>query len=492
MQLDDSHWKKIKTQEIKSLILQCLGIELQLNAQIPYGVLGENLQISFLVNNPSPLSVSLNSIQLKNKSFDLNENLKTNLPFNKKFETEIDGAISSPYWLTQMGSQGMYATDKKKWIGAANTPAAYIAKLNFSIEGKTLITSLPLQYRKTDPVKGEVLTSFHILPDASIQVEAPVYLFATGQNRRVKVSVKNLGPSIKGTLSLETPKSWKLTPKSIEVDMSGKGIENDFYFYIKAPLETGVGFLKPLLLTKTKTLRSSLQEIAYDHIPKQYLISPSKSRVVALNLKTGVEKVAYIQGAGDNIPKSLSDLGVEVEIFKAKDITLKKLNPFDAVIIGIRAFNVEEALAYKNKILWKYAATGGNLLIQYNTSRGLKTQELAPLSLTLSRDRVSNESANVQIINPKHPILNHPNKITNKDFNGWVQERGLYFPNQWDEKFIPLLQMNDAGESPKKGALLVANYGKGRLVYTGLSFFRQLPAGVPGAYRLFFNLIARP
>ncbi len=492
MQLDDSHWKKIKTQEIKSLILQCLGIELQLNAQIPYGVLGENLQISFLVNNPSPLSVSLNSIQWKNKSFDLNENLKTNLPFNKKFETEIDGAISSPYWLTHMGSQGMYATDKKKWIGEANTPAAYIAKLNFSIEGKTLITSLPLQYRKTDPVKGEVLTSFHILPDASIQVEAPVYLFATGQNRRVKVSVKNLGPSIKGTLSLETPKSWKLTPKSIEVDISGKGIENDFYFYIKAPLETGVGFLKPLLLTKIKTLRSSLQEIAYDHIPKQYLISPSKSRVVALNLKTGVEKVAYIEGAGDKIPKSLHDLGVEVEILKAKDITLKKLNPFDAVIIGIRAFNVKEALAYKNKILWKYAAMGGNLLIQYNTSRRLKTQELAPLSLTLSRDRVSNENANVQIINPKHPILNHPNKISNQDFNGWVQERGLYFPNHWDEKFIPLLQMNDAGESPKKGALLVANYGKGRIVYTGLSFFRQLPAGVPGAYRLFFNLIARP
>ena len=351
MQLEDIHWKNIKTQEIKSLILQCLGIELQLNAQIPYGVLGENLQISLLVNNPSPLSVSLKDIQLKNKSIDLNENLKTNLPFNKKFETEIDGAISSPYWLTQMASQGMYTTDKKKWIGAAKTPAAYIAKLNLSIEGKTLITSLPLQYRRTDPVKGEVLTSFHILPNASLEFEAPVYLFATGQNRRVKVSVKNLGPSIKGTLSLETPKSWIMTPKSIEVDILGKGIENDFYFHIKAPLETGVGFLKPLLLTKTKTLRSSLQEIAYDHIPKQYLISPSKSRVVALNLKTGVEKVAYIKGAGDNIPQSLSAVGVEVEILKASDITLKKLNPFDAVIIPSISKNNKENLEKAEKIL---------------------------------------------------------------------------------------------------------------------------------------------
>jgi LmbE family N-acetylglucosaminyl deacetylase len=491
-QLENEHWKKVKTEEINSLILNCLGMELQLNAQIPYGVMGENLQIKLLVNNPSPLSVSLDKIQWKDESFDLNKPLKTNLLFSKSFDTKISGTISSPYWLTQKGSQGMYTTNHKQWIGAAKTPPAYIAALGLSIEGEKLSTSLPLQFRRTDPVRGEVVTPFHILPEAALQLEAPVYLFATNQSRRVKVSVKNLGPSIRGTLKLETPKSWELSPRSIEVAISGKGSENDFYFDIISPSETAVGHLKPLLQTKTKTLGASLQEIAYDHIPKQYLVSPAQSKVVALSLKKGVEKIAYIEGAGDNIPQSLTALGVKVEILKAKDITLEKLNPFDAVILGIRAFNVKEALAYKNKILWKYVAAGGNLLIQYNTSRRLKTQELAPLSLNLSRDRVSNESTDVQIINPKHPILNHPNKITAQDFEEWVQERGLYFPNQWDAQFIPLLQMNDAGESPKKGALLVANYGKGRVVYTGLSFFRQLPAGVPGAYRLFFNLIARP
>ena len=491
-QLENEHWKKVKTEEINSLILNCLGMELQLNAQIPYGVMGENLQIKLLVNNPSPLSVSLDKIQWKDESFDLNKPLKTNLLFSKSFDTKISGTISSPYWLTQKGSQGMYTTNHKQWIGAAKTPPAYIAALGLSIEGEKLSTSLPLQFRRTDPVRGEVVTPFHILPEAALQLEAPVYLFATNQSRRVKVSVKNLGPSIRGTLKLETPKSWELSPRSIEVAISGKGSEKDFYFDIISPSETAVGHLKPLLQTKTKTLGASLQEIAYDHIPKQYLVSPAQSKVVALSLKKGVEKIAYIEGAGDNIPQSLTALGVEVEILKAKDITLEKLNPFDAVILGIRAFNVKEALAYKNKILWKYVAAGGNLLIQYNTSRRLKTQELAPLSLNLSRDRVSNESTDVQIINPKHPILNHPNKITAQDFEEWVQERGLYFPNQWDAQFIPLLQMNDAGESPKKGALLVANYGKGRVVYTGLSFFRQLPAGVPGAYRLFFNLIARP
>ena len=491
-QLENEHWKKVKTEEINSLILNCLGMELQLNAQIPYGVMGENLQIKLLVNNPSPLSVSLDKIQWKDESFDLNKPLKTNLLFSKSFDTKISGTISSPYWLTQKGSQGMYTTNHKQWIGAAKTPPAYIAALGLSIEGEKLSTSLPLQFRRTDPVRGEVVTPFHILPEAALQLEAPVYLFATNQSRRVKVSVKNLGPSIRGTLKLETPKSWELSPRSIEVAISGKGSENDFYFDIISPSETAVGHLKPLLQTKTKTLGASLQEIAYDHIPKQYLVSPAQSKVVALSLKKGVEKIAYIEGAGDNIPQSLTALGVKVEILKAKDITLEKLNPFDSVILGIRAFNVKEALAYKNKILWKYVAAGGNLLIQYNTSRRLKTQELAPLSLNLSRDRVSNESTDVQIINPKHPILNHPNKITAQDFEEWVQERGLYFPNQWDAQFIPLLQMNDAGESPKKGALLVANYGKGRVVYTGLSFFRQLPAGVPGAYRLFFNLIARP
>jgi hypothetical protein len=246
------------------------------------------------------------------------------------------------------------------------------------------------------------------------------------------------------------------------------------------------------LVSDGQSINFSLQEISYDHIPKQYLVSPASAKIVALNLKMGVKKIAYVEGAGDLIPDALTALGVEVETMDAANITLERLNNFDAVVVGIRAFNVKEALAYKNKILWDYVAAGGNLLIQYNTSRRLKTNELSPLDLNLSRDRVSNEKAVVKILHPNHPILNQPNSITEEDFEGWVQERGLYFPNQWDSKFTPLFEMNDEGESPKKGALLVAQYGKGRLVYTGLSFFRQLPAGVPGAFRLFFNLIAKP
>jgi LmbE family N-acetylglucosaminyl deacetylase len=491
-QLENEHWKAIKTEEINTLILNCLGMELQFNAKIPYGVLGEKIQLQFVVNHPSPLNIRLENIEWKDQIFDLNQTVKANKVFRKDYKTEIAGTISSPYWLIKKGSQGMYTTDKTKWIGKAKTPAAYKASITLVIEGKKLTTTLPLQHRITDPVRGEVITPFQILPEASLRLEAPVHLFATGQNRKIKVSVKNLGPSIEGKLKLETPKSWELSPKSISISIEGKGNEQDFYFNVKAPQQTTIGLLKPSLQTHTKSLSASLQEISYDHIPKQYLISPAQAKAVALNLKTGVQKVAYIAGAGDNIPESLTALGVQVEVLEAKNVTLEKLNPFDAVIVGIRAFNIKEALAFKNQVLWDYTAAGGNLLIQYNTNRRLKTKAISPLPLNLSRDRVSNEKALVKIIHPKHPIMNHPNKITPEDFKGWVQERGLYFPNQWDDQFTPLLQMNDKGESPKKGALLVAPYGKGRVVYTGLSFFRQLPAGVSGAYRLFFNLIAQP
>ena len=241
---------------------------------------------------------------------------------------------------------------------------------------------------------------------------------------------------------------------------------------------------------KGESFRHSLQEIDYPHIPKQYMLTPNKAKAEKMSLQTNVSKVAYIKGAGDKIPESLYTTGIAVTEMEANNLDLNSLRKFPTAIMGIRAFNVAEALEYKNEILWEYVEQGGTLIVQYNTSRSLKTRELAPYSLQLSRDRVTDEKATVSFINPNHPILTSPNLITAKDFEKWVQERGLYFPNQWDSAFTPLLRMNDPGETPKDGSLLVADYGKGKVIYTGLSFFRQLPAGVPGAYRLFFNLIS--
>ena len=188
--------------------------------------------------------------------------------------------------------------------------------------------------------------------------------------------------------------------------------------------------------------------------------------------------------------QSIRNIGISVTELNVDDLVLKDISKFSTLVVGIRAFNVNKGLTFKNEILWEYANQGGTVIVQYNTSRGLDSSIIAPYAINLSRDRVTDEDSEVRFLKPKHPILNTPNKISSKDFEGWVQERGLYFANNWDNRFSALLSMNDKGESPKKGSLLVADYGKGKIIYTGLSFFRELPAGVPGAFRLFANLIS--
>ena len=488
--IDDQHWRSIKLNEIKSIILNCLGIEIQANTSIPFGVKGESLDVNLLINNPSSTEVVLKKVVLKNRTYHVSREMRKNEVFSKKINHIINEPISSPYWLIQEGEKGMYKTNRKEIVGLPNTPPTLVLKLYLLIEGKNIEVQKPLKYRKNDPVKGEVSTNFQVLPSATANLNTPVQIFAIGQTKKVIVQVKNLGKSFKGKLILKSPESWVIKPSHQEVMIDGKGIEKEFIFNVIAPKSEEVVQLRPELINDKEKIQAAIQEISYDHIPQQYMVQPSSTRAVALNLKTGVNRVAYINGAGDNVAESLEAVGVIVEKFDSDDITLEKLKSFDAVILGIRAFNVHESLSYKKNVLWTYIHQGGNLLIQYNTSRGLKTKTITPYSIELSRDRITDENSKVKMLDSKHPMLNSPNKISLEDFEGWVQERGLYFPKKWDKNFSPLFEMSDPGEQPKRGALLVANYGEGKLVYTGLSFFRQLPAGVPGAYRLFFNLIA--
>ena len=195
-------------------------------------------------------------------------------------------------------------------------------------------------------------------------------------------------------------------------------------------------------------------------------------------------------GAGDEVPKSLAQMGYEVQILKPEDISTEMLQGFDVVMTGIRAYNVVNTLAYKQTILLDFVKNGKTMIVQYNTLDDLVTKQMAPYSLKLSRDRVTEEEAEVRFLAPNHPVLNYPNKITTEDFKGWKQEQGLYYPSEWDANFTPILSANDKGEKPKNGALLVAQYGKGNYIYTGLSFFRELPEGVSGAFRLLANMIA--
>jgi hypothetical protein len=248
--------------------------------------------------------------------------------------------------------------------------------------------------------------------------------------------------------------------------------------------------IKAVAEMEGRTYDLALQTITYDHIPTQTLLPKAQAAVARINLKKVGSVVGYIKGAGDDVPRALRTMGYEVWEMKNEDVTAENLKRVDAVVLGIRAVNTNERIGFMMNVLLEYVRQGGTMVAQYNTNGDLETDKFSPYPLTLSRDRVTDEEAEVRILKPGHPLLNAPNKITQKDFAGWVQERGLYFPNKWDPNFEAILSMNDPGEPPKDGSLLVATYGEGYYIYTGLSFFRELPEGVSGAYKLFANLVS--
>jgi hypothetical protein len=236
----------------------------------------------------------------------------------------------------------------------------------------------------------------------------------------------------------------------------------------------------------------SIQTIAYDHIPPQIYLPRAEANTIFLDLKTAGKNIGYLAGAGDGVPEALRVMGYNVWEMKNEEVTPANLKTLDAMVLGVRALNTNSRIGFLMNELHQYVQQGGTLVMQYNNNFDLEMEaaKIAPFAITLSRERVTEEDSEVRILKADHPVLSRPNKITALDFNGWVQERGLYFPSKWDANFEAILSMNDTGEPAREGSLLVARYGQGYFVYTGLSFFRQLPEGVPGAYRLLANLVS--
>ena len=491
LKLPASLWKERKLEEAKQLILDCAGIQMQFNAERPYGVLGEQLKITINAVQQSKLPIQLESVQVNSTLDLLDKPLETNTRFNKAFKITLANSISTPYWLLKKGSLGTFTIDNKYWIGKPQTPSPIQVKFQLNIAGKKIVFTEPVKHRKTDPVRGEVINPFYMLPALGVNFEQPVFLFADGKEQSIRLNVTSYGTDYKGSVTLSHPKGWETSQSAFPVNLNGRGSSQYLEYKLKPLVSAESGLLSPVAIQGDKKENLfAVQTLDYTHIPKQYIAQPSEARVVRMDLKLPQIKVGYIAGAGDTVMERLKTVGIDVSSIDIETISLEELKKYDAVLIGIRAYNVIESLAYRNQMLFDFAEAGGTLVTQYNTSRGLKTSRIAPFDLKLSRDRVTDEYSYVRILDPKHPALNLPHKIIAKDFEGWVQERGLYFPNQWDERFTPLLGMNDLGESEKFGSILVAPHGKGTIVYTGLSFFRELPAGVPGAYRLLINLLA--
>ncbi|MCO7185800.1 PIG-L family deacetylase [Tenacibaculum sp. XPcli2-G] len=490
-QLKDSHWRAIKTKELNEIIKACAGLYLEASAESSSSIPSSTINVNFEALNRSFISMELSSITIlpegKNikKELDLAPNSKQN--FKSKINIAKDVSYSSPYWLATQWDLGMYKVNDQKLIGNPESLRPIQIQYNIIIEDQPIAFTIPVVHRYAKRDKGEIYEPFEVLPKVTTKLLNKVLVFSSEKSQKVTVEVRSGAKNTNGIVTLKAPKGWKVTPNEAKFSIDQKGDIQLIDFMVTPTQNESEGVLKAIAKVEGKSYDKELIEINYSHIPKQSVLLPSQAKVVRMDIKKNGTRIGYIQGSGDAIPESLQQIGYEVTELNVNEIN-GNLEQFDAIVVGIRAYNTIKELQFKQKYLLEYVKNGGNLIVQYNTNRGIDVQ--APYELQLSRDRVTDEHSKVTLLAKEHSILNYPNKITEADFEGWVQERGLYFPNKWSKEYTSILSMYDKGESVKKGSLLVAKYGKGNYIYTGLSFFRELPAGVSGAYKLFANLLS--
>ena len=485
------HWRSIKLKELEELIVACSGVFLEAVANKesinPMGAY--TLKVEAINRGANKITLSkittASGLILSSKEIVLLSNEKENLELEVTSQNKVP---STAYWLKSKGTLGMYSAPKDL-IGLPQTPAAEQISFTLNIDNTALQILKDVVYKFNDPVDGEVYRPFNVLPKVSASIAEKVLVFANENSQKVAVHVRAGKDNIEGTLQLNAPKGWVVSSPQL-FTLERQGETSTLWFTVTPPKNQSQGYLRPLIQIGDTYYDKELINIDYDHIPYQSVLLPSKAKVVRINIEKKGQHIGYIQGAGDGVGQSLEQIGYSVTNLNVTEISAQSLKKYDAVVVGVRAYNTIAALAFAQKELNKYVQAGGTMVVQYNTSHRLVTKQVAPYALSLSRDRVTDEFAPVTILDPSHSVLNSPNKITQEDFKGWVQERGLYFPNKWAEEFTPILAMNDKGAPQTKGSLLVARYGKGHYVYTGLSFFRELPAGVAGAYRLFANIIS--
>jgi len=492
--LNTKHWKEIKLAEIDEIIESALGLYLEATTGSQTATAGDQVELQIEYTNRSELAVTLQSIAINPAIYDTTFQVEMMANEEGKwyydFELPEGSAITSPYWLNDKASFGMYHVEDPSLIGEPITPRDMTVDFMLDIDGYDVKITKDIFHKYTDRAEGEVVQPFEITAEASVKIKDDIYIFADDSSQKIITYVKSGTNNVSGKVSLDIGEAWDVEPAFYDFSIEQKGDEQEYSFVVKPPATQSETQVQVVASTKNGTYKEEQVLIDYDHIPLQTVMMPATAKLVKIQLEKLGNKIGYIDGAGDKVPESLRQVGYQVDMLDIEDIKVSTLTPYTAIIIGIRALNTKENLKYKTEDLHQYVENGGNLVFQYNTTRGLKVKDFLPYPLQLSRDRVSDENAEIRVLAPDHPVMNTPNKITQKDFDGWVQERGLYFPNEWDENYTAILSSNDKGEDPKDGSLLIAPYGKGFVIYTGISWFRELPAGVPGAFRLFTNILS--
>lgn len=487
-QIDDVYWRGEKKKEVEKLILACSGIWFESIARNADYAVGDRIHIdNAIITRATGVDVEL--LKLNGKA--VNKKLAGNLLFKDSIFVNADN-LTQPYWLIEAHAKGKFNVSDFSLTGYPDNPNKPKVHFELAVNGMPIAFDQDIEYKYTDPVRGELYHPIAIMPQITAKSESPLALIRNGEAINIRVSFQKHGqiPNQAAKLRVLAPKGWEIVPTELDLQFDAHTTVLSKEIHIR-PLDADISSIDTLRFQQEqKEPLREVKAIDYSHIPEIVYFPETAIKISNIQLLNEVKHVAYVHGAGDLIPESLNAIGIHVDVLSSEQLLKTDLAAYDAVILGVRSFNVNKNIAQVQTKLLDYVQGGGTVLTQYNVSNGLVSKNFGPYAFSLGRNRVTDELAPVHY-DEKDPVFNYPNKITAADFENWVQERGLYFAENIDKRYRTPIAMHDPGEGLHKGSLLVTSYGKGKFVYTSLSFFRQLPAGVPGAYRLFVNLLSK-
>jgi LmbE family N-acetylglucosaminyl deacetylase len=492
--IDDGYWIPIKRTELKEIIGSLLGLWTEAISNVystfPGGDVTFNASIVNRINFPIKLK-SINCSFLKSE-MDINTNLVKGRILQKSITINVpkDAPLSQPYWLINEHSNGSFIVNDQELIGKPENDPSVTIKFTLEINGSEITFTTPLLYRWIDPTRGEKYRPVEILPPVSINFEDKVFLFPDNNSKKIIIHLINNSSGLSGKIRLSHPDGWKVIPDEESFTFDKKDEERLLEFSIIPPSEKSEVKIQAEAIIGTNVYDMGITRINYDHIPIQTYLPKAEIKAVRFFTNKTINNIGYIMGSGDNIPDYLSQLGYNITQLSDNDLVLKDLSGYDAIIAGVRVYNTKKLMAHVQDKLLNYISNGGNYLVQYTVNRDIVVPNIGPYPINISTDRVTNEEAKISFTDATNTLLKYPNKIDRSDFNGWIQERGLYFADKWDTNYHSIISCNDLGEKPLEGGLLISKYGRGNFIYTGYAFFREVPAGIPGAIRLFINLFS--
>ena len=491
------HLANLKLEELDETMTECAGIWMEAQAHQPEAIPGADLAITTTVLNRSTADVTFESARIEGM---WNQNLPAKparLGNNQSAVVDFHAAVppgqpySQPYWLVKPPSGDVYTVDDQRLIGQADSPPVAQIRARLTIGGAPVELVRPVHFRYASRAEGERVRPLVVIPAVAVNLPDPVVVFPAAASRKVHVAVMAGAANAAGELRLDVPAGWKAEPRTQAFHISTAGEQQELAFDVTPPAGDALASLRAVATVGGREIAAGVQTIDYPHIPIQTLFPPSDLKLVRADIRVTVHQVGYIMGAGDEMPDALRQLGLTVTPLSASDLSQGNLSRFDAIVAGVRAYNVRTDLRANQQRLLDYVRNGGTYIVQYQTGDSLLN--IGPYPFTVpagTRYRVTVEEAPVTFPHPRSPLLQQPNRITPQDFEGWVQERGLYFATQWDPHYETVMASHDPGEDSLEGGELWTHYGKGVYIFTSYAWFRQLPAGVPGAYRLFANLLS--